>query len=82
VYKTGVPIRFFIFFMSCLTAMMPLGCHIGDLWGKQEERRPGILKSEGLFGMWLLWKRETHSIYQMRQRSMYLKFRKEFVLGS
>ena len=26
---------------------MPLGCHIGDLWGKQEERRPGILKSRG-----------------------------------
>ena len=47
VYKTGVLIRFFIFFMSCLTAMMPLGCHIGDLWGKQEERRPGILKSGG-----------------------------------
>lgn len=49
VYKTGVPIRFFIFFMSCLTAMMPLGCRIGDLWGKQEERRPGILKSGGAF---------------------------------
>lgn len=29
--------------------MMPLGCHIGDLWGKQEERRPGDTEKQWAF---------------------------------
>lgn len=28
---------------------MPLGCHIGDLWGKQEERRPGDTEKQWAF---------------------------------
>ncbi len=29
--------------------MVPLGYHIGDLWGKQEERRPGDTEKRGAF---------------------------------
>lgn len=29
--------------------MMPLGYHIGDLWGKQEERRPGDTEKQWAF---------------------------------
>lgn len=29
--------------------MMPLGCRIGDLWGKQEERRPGDTEKQWAF---------------------------------
>lgn len=29
--------------------MMPIGCHIGDLWGKQEERRPGDTEKQWAF---------------------------------
>lgn len=29
--------------------MMPIGCHIGDLWGKQEERIPGDTEKQWAF---------------------------------
>lgn len=56
---------------------MPLGCHIGDLWGKQEGRRPGILKSSGLFSMWLLWKRETPQYLSKIEETYDFKILKE-----
>ena len=81
-YKTGVPIRFFYIFYELFDSYDATRVSYRRFVGKTGREETGNTEKRGLFGMWLLWKRETHSIYQMRQRSMYLKFRKEFVLGS